>query len=205
MVGHIDCCEFFDQGLTPLPTNYFAIHDSQCYICQDEPGALAPQPLSKTDTYSRLIIRIKACSHVFHQGCLGEWVVRSYQDSGTATCPMCRAVLASRPHEVESYLQAKDMRAHMRRMLPHALVDQVEKLNARVDRSDAESYELYLQIIRIAGLMDAVGLYVDHGVVRHMTDFVQEYERKNRLRFVWRDIRRRSRSLFRRRPATKHR
>ena len=188
MTEHVQVDVFMDQGVTDLPNNHFATHGIECDICMNEPDV----------ERDKQTVRITACGHAFHTYCLGGWVTSSMQQHGISTCPMCRSVLTSRPPVADLDPDTSDLRTRMRDRLPVLLLDAAERLNARVDRTEAETYQLYSRVLRIARLMDAVDLFVDQEVVADLREFVAEYERAHRLRLVWHGVWARSRSLLRR-------
>ena len=71
---HINLDSFLQDGLeTP-----------QCPICQEEFTAASQRFTSISNSNSQTMVRILACGHQFHLGCLQPWVTQHN------TCPICR-------------------------------------------------------------------------------------------------------------------
>ena len=71
---------FLTSGLSPLATCALNNTEASCSICLEH------------YTHEDPASQVTQCGHIFHTPCMTEWV-----ESGSSTCPMCRAQLFTPP------------------------------------------------------------------------------------------------------------
>ncbi|KAG1896766.1 uncharacterized protein F5891DRAFT_1280455 [Suillus fuscotomentosus] len=87
-VGYYDLTSFPEPlGESPVQTVYLEAHNARCDICLVD---FDPPPSKSLHTVAEIesdpLIQLP-CSHVFHKGCIGNWLLGTSQ----STCPSCRA------------------------------------------------------------------------------------------------------------------
>ncbi|KAG2113983.1 hypothetical protein BD769DRAFT_1778526 [Suillus cothurnatus] len=87
-VGYYDSTSFPGQsGELPVQNVYLEAHNARCDICLedfDPPQSKSSHTVAETETDPLVQL---PCSHVFHTGCIGNWLIESWR----STCPSCRA------------------------------------------------------------------------------------------------------------------
>lgn len=88
-VGSYDLTSFPERlGESPVHNVYLEAHNARCDIClvDFDPPPSKKKSHTVTGIESDPLIQLP-CSHVFHRGCIGNWLLETLQ----STCPACRA------------------------------------------------------------------------------------------------------------------
>ncbi|KAF2110392.1 hypothetical protein BDV96DRAFT_583929 [Lophiotrema nucula] len=81
---------FLREGVERMDDESFEDKGWQCAICYE--GKREEERDDDGGKKGDVVVKIKACGHVYHKECLGIWL-ESIPATGEATCPLCRAVL----------------------------------------------------------------------------------------------------------------
>lgn len=157
---------FFHLGVSILPNDYYITNNTECDICQEGDNA-GNEPCSAS------VVQIRQCRHIFHNVCLAEWMVRSFTDNGSATCPMCRAVLVRDPD--------LDHRENSGAALGHTVHDFLQERLAQImthnPQTPSEEYKQAKEIVLIAeAMLRFLDFHIDPVFLRTAMIFVEDYE-----------------------------
>ncbi|KAF2828122.1 hypothetical protein CC86DRAFT_204550 [Ophiobolus disseminans] len=161
-----DVSTFFHRGIANLGDNHYTTNDTVCNICQEG-------DMTGDESSSAPVVQIRRCLHMFHKVCLAEWAVCSFRDSGSATCPMCRAVLVREPN----LNNRENSNAPTRQELQVFLRERLARTIAHTPQTLVEEYEQAKEIIRIAvATRRHLDLYINPVRLRTAMIFVEDYE-----------------------------
>ena len=61
--------------------------------CTNDDCTICMEPLSDTADQNGTPVKSRSCTHVFHRGCIEQWLVADFVKSGECRCPNCRALM----------------------------------------------------------------------------------------------------------------